>query len=64
MDSDQKLALLAKLGLKPSENFGKPRGKVYRRKTYLQKVQGAWKGYDGVSDTSIKNLKASRKRRP
>jgi len=62
----QKLALLDKLGLKPSENFGQIRDKVWRPTSnsyWATRVVGRWQDYDGVSEASIKNAKALRRQR-
>lgn len=59
MTKEDKLRLLEKMGLRPSENFGQVREKVWRpRSDYLRKVQTQWHDYDGVSETSVRKAKS------
>ena len=57
MDTEEKLKLLEKMGLKPARNFGYLRKKVFRpgqEDGYQNERSRKWQGYDGISDTSVK----------
>ena len=60
MTKEEKLALLDKLGLKPSPHFGETREKVYRlsSNSYWSKVVGQWGNRDEPSERSIRQVKS------